>query len=139
MVGDGHEVETSNRDIVLNLCDRTLQRISELHPSYDLLLYVLLFLNGDDGWHLNIPLILEKNTKRKTVTPMQFYSYRLQIRHGSWLHCAGRLNYLKLNQSTLRLELYKGVADAIHVGDNNTNIGHRIILPSSFVGDPRQM
>ncbi|PKY59706.1 hypothetical protein RhiirA4_482684 [Rhizophagus irregularis] len=57
MVGDGYEVEPSNRDIVLNLCDGTLQRISELHPSYDPLQYVLLFPNGDDdGWHLDIPL-----------------------------------------------------------------------------------
>src|SRR5581483_1690870 len=46
---------------------------------------------------------------------------------------------LKLNQSTLRSELYKGVADAIHIGDGGTSIGRRIILPSSFVGGPRQM
>ncbi|PKY50734.1 hypothetical protein RhiirA4_546135 [Rhizophagus irregularis] len=56
MVGDGYEVKPSNRDIVLNLCDRTLQRIFKLHPSYDPLQYVLLFPNGDDGWHLDIPL-----------------------------------------------------------------------------------
>lgn len=83
---------------------------------------------------------------------MQFYSYRLQVRDGNWLHCAGRLyqqyivgqyakileqhrlNYLKLNQSSLRSELYKGVADAIHVGDSSASVGRRIILPSSFIG-----
>jgi hypothetical protein len=152
MVGDGHEIVPSNRDIVLNLRDGTLQRISELHPSYDPLQYVLLFPKGDDGWHLDIPLM--ENTQRKMVTPMQYYSYRLQIRHGSWLHTAGRLyqqyvvdqyskieqhhlNYLKLNQSTFRSELYKGVADAIHIGDNSSSIGSQIILPSSFVGGPR--
>jgi hypothetical protein len=97
-----------------------------------------------------------KQMQRKIVTPMQFYFYRLQIRLGFWLHHAGhlyqqyvvdqyskieqhRLNYLKLNQKTLRLELYNGVADAIHVGDSSTGIGRRIILPSSFVGGPRQM
>jgi hypothetical protein len=57
MIGDGYEIELSNRDIVLNLHDGTLQRISKLHPSYDLLQYMLLFSNGDDGWHLDIPLI----------------------------------------------------------------------------------
>ncbi|RIA79292.1 hypothetical protein C1645_841042 [Glomus cerebriforme] len=74
MVGDGYEIEPSNRDIVLNLCNGTLQRISELHPSYDPLQYVLLFPNSDNGWHLDIPLT--ENTQRKMVTPMQFYSYR---------------------------------------------------------------
>jgi hypothetical protein len=123
MIGDGHEIELSNRNIVLNLHDGTLQRISELHPSYDPLQYMLLFPNGDDGWHLDIPLIdnVQRNTRktvasvqRKMVSPMQFYSYRLQIRLRSWLHCAGRLyqqyvvdqyskieqhclNYLKMN------------------------------------------
>ncbi|UZO29014.1 uncharacterized protein OCT59_022511 [Rhizophagus irregularis] len=131
MVGDGYEVEPSNRDIVLNLRDGTLQRISELHPSYDPLQYVLLFPNGDDGWHLDIPLAdnTRINTQRDMVTPMQFYSYRLQIRPGNCLQRAGRLyqqyvvdqyskieqhrlNYLRFNQSSLRLDLYKGIADA---------------------------
>jgi hypothetical protein len=89
MIGDGHEIEPSNRDIVLNLHDGTLQRISELHPFYDLLQYMLLFPNGDDGWHLDIPLIdnVQRNSRktvasvqRKMVSPMQFYSYRLQIK-----------------------------------------------------------
>ena len=47
-----------------------------------------------------------------------------------------RLNYLKLNQSTFRSELYKGVADAIYIGDNSSSIGSQIILPFSFVGGP---
>ncbi|GET67424.1 uncharacterized protein LOC104885245 [Rhizophagus irregularis DAOM 181602=DAOM 197198] len=168
MVGDGYEVEPSNRDIVLNLRDGTLQRISELHPSYDPLQYVLLFPNGDDGWHLDIPLAdnTRINTQRDMVTPMQFYSYRLQIRPGNCLQRAGRLyqqyvvdqyskieqhrlNYLRFNQSSLRLDLYKGIADAIHAddrdaddrdaGDIGQNIGRRIILPSTFIGGPRQM
>src|ERR1700722_9526842 len=87
---------------------------------------------------------------------MQFYSYRLQIRDGDWLQYAGRLyqqyivdqyakieqerlNYLKLNQSTLRAEMYQGTVDAIYAGDISNNIGRRIILPSSFTGGPRQM
>jgi hypothetical protein len=155
MIGDGFDVNPSNRDIILKLHDGNLQRIAETHPSYDPLQYILLFPKGDDGWHLNIPLI--ENRERKNVTPMQFYSYRLQIRDGNWLHYAGRLyqqyivdqyakieqerlNYLRLNQSSLRSELYKGVADAIHIGDSSSDtIGRRIILPSSFNGGPRQM
>ncbi len=54
------------------------QKISEVHPLYDLLYYVLLFPKDDDRWHIDI--LLEENAKRKRVTIMQFYFYRLQIR-----------------------------------------------------------
>ncbi|CAG8464749.1 26665_t:CDS:2, partial [Dentiscutata erythropus] len=43
MVGDGHEVNPTNRDILLKTRDGNLQKIAEVHPSYDLLHYVLLF------------------------------------------------------------------------------------------------
>ncbi|EXX65046.1 uncharacterized protein OCT59_021536 [Rhizophagus irregularis] len=39
MIGDGYDVDPSNRDILLRLRDEGLQRISELHPSYDPLHY----------------------------------------------------------------------------------------------------
>ena len=89
MVGDGYSETLTNRDICLRLHNGGLQRISETHPSYDLLHYVLLFPKGDGGWHINIPLI--GSQKRTRVTPMQFYSYRLQIRDGDWIQYAGRL------------------------------------------------
>ncbi|CAB5188309.1 unnamed protein product [Rhizophagus irregularis] len=65
MVGDGYEVKPSNRDIILNFRDGTLQRIS------DCILSMILF-----------------NT---------------------------------FNQSSLRLDLYKGVADAIHADDRDAD------------------
>ena len=80
MIGDGYDQNPTNRDICLRLHNKQLQRISETHPSYDSLHYVLLFPRGDDGWHINIPLI--GSQKRTRITPMQFYSYRLQIRNG---------------------------------------------------------
>ena len=49
------------------------------------------------------------------------------------------LNYLRQNQSSLRTECYQGAVDAIHAGDSANNIGHRIILPSTFSGGLRQM
>lgn len=154
MVGDGCDIEPTNRDILLSLREGGIKRISELHPSYDPLHYVLLFPRGDDGWHTDIPLM--GSGIRKRVTQMQFYSYRLQVRDGDWIQSASRLyqqyivdqyakieqnrlNYLRQNQSTLRTEYYQGAVDAIHAGDSVNNIGHRIILPSSFSGGPRQM
>ncbi|RIA79147.1 hypothetical protein C1645_680001, partial [Glomus cerebriforme] len=50
MISDGYDVNLSNRDILLRLCNRDLQKISKLHPLYDPLHYVLLFPNGDNGW-----------------------------------------------------------------------------------------
>src|SRR6185437_7317867 len=50
-----------------------------------------------------------------------------------------RLNYLRFNQKQIRAELYNGLQDAIYSGDSITNVGQRIILPSSFTGGPRQM
>ncbi|CAI2195031.1 6021_t:CDS:2, partial [Funneliformis geosporum] len=79
MIGDRHDIEPLNRDILLKTRRGGLQRISELHSSYNALHYVLLFPKGDDGWHTNIPLT--EPEARKRVTQMQFYSYRLQIRN----------------------------------------------------------
>src|SRR6266487_3678885 len=50
-----------------------------------------------------------------------------------------RLNYLRFNQKQIRAELYNGLQDAMYSGDSTTNVGQRIILPSSFTGGPRQM
>ncbi|PKK59314.1 hypothetical protein RhiirC2_794999 [Rhizophagus irregularis] len=138
MIGDGYNIELLNRDILLRSHEKGLQRISELHPSYDPLHYILLFPKGDDGWHADIPL--NESILRTRVTQMQFYSYRLQIRNGNWIQSAGRLfqqyivdqyakieqnrlNYFRGNQSKLRTEFYQGAVDAIHKGDHAIDIG----------------
>ena len=47
------------------------------------------------------------------------------------------LNYLRFNQKQIRAELYiNGLQDAMISGDSITNVGQRIILPSSFTGGP---
>ena len=56
MVGDGQEIEPTERDIVLQLCEGGLQRIPEIHPAYAPLHYVLMFPRGEDGWH---PFIMQ--------------------------------------------------------------------------------
>src|SRR5437764_14527083 len=113
-----------------------------------------MFPRGDDGWHADIHI--SESTARKRVSRMQFSSYTLKIRNGDWIQSAGRLykqyivdqyakieqnrlNYLRQNQSTLRTEYYQGVIDAMHAGDSANNIGHRIILPSTFSEGSRQM
>jgi len=128
-----------------------------------------MFPRGEDGWHPNIPIQNkeiseisdndEANISSKCVTAMNYFAYRLQIgrpNEAITLHYYGRLfqqwivdmytvieqtrlNYLRFNQKQIRAELYNGLQDAMISGDSTTNIGQRIILPSSFTGGPRQM
>ena len=51
------------------------------------------------------------------------------------------LNWIRLNQSTIRAETYQGLTDAV-AADPTThgcNLGQRLILPSSFTGSSRNM
>ena len=153
-----HNTPAQNRTIVCALQvqengNRGLQSFSDTHRSYDPLSYPLLFPYGTDGYHLNIPHQLGQHH----VTAMQFYAYRLMQRdpNHSILHSGrrllqqymvdmwakvetGRLNFLRFHQKDLRADLYRGLQDALHVGDAD-RAGHRIILPATFTGGPRFM
>lgn len=52
-----------SRDIVLHRRNENLQRVSELHRSYDALQYPLLYWRGGDGYHINIPMINPRTGK----------------------------------------------------------------------------
>src|SRR6185369_2877608 len=53
---------------------------------------------------------------------------------------SARLNYLRYNQDKIHKELYQGLQDSFQSGTTNTsNVGQRIILPSTFIGGPRDM
>jgi hypothetical protein len=54
--GDGSENVRIYCDIILCLQGGGLCWISNLHPFYLPLHYVLFFLHGEEGWHLDIPL-----------------------------------------------------------------------------------
>ncbi|CAB3235853.1 unnamed protein product [Arctia plantaginis] len=147
------------RDIVLNARDGRLQRVSEIHRSYDPLQYPLLFPFGNDGYCINIP---QQNTaaRSKTVSCMQFYAFRFMVRINDFnsihyfkglfnQYCVDmaakmiseRLDFIKRNQKKLRAEEYIHLRDAV-VNDGNidgSNIGQHVILPSSFTGSPRYM
>ena len=138
-----------NRDIVLHTRSNQLQRINENHRYYDAMHYVLMFPQGDVGWTIDAGDMSVKD----------WYCYRLMVRPDTKhdLHLfgrlpqqyivdmyakmeQGRLNYVRFNQSSLRADLYRGVADAVSLGDNDINaVGRRVILPSSFTGGQRHM
>jgi hypothetical protein len=51
-----------------------------------------------------------------------------------------RLRWLRFNQNTIRAELYQGLQDHLDAADGQaSHVGRRVVLPSSFIGGPRNM
>ncbi len=107
MVG-GDVDEADSHDIIVRSTNGYFQRVSPLHSAYAPLHYVLLFLDGRNGWHDGIPLNgFQWNGSRfiqddvnaiggkcgsTRVTMLQFYAYILQHRiNEEWILQAGRL------------------------------------------------
>ena len=70
------------RDIVLRSRDDNLQKISELHRSYDSLQYPLMLCRGEDGYAINVSQVdpVSGASLRKTVSCMNYYCYRIMTR-----------------------------------------------------------
>jgi hypothetical protein len=49
-----------------------------------------------------------------------------------------RLGFIRHHQQELRVDLYKGVADAL-LHDNIQDVGRMVVLPATFIGGPRHM
>ncbi|PPQ94221.1 hypothetical protein CVT25_006667 [Psilocybe cyanescens] len=108
--GNGDEVYPNGRDVVLRRrAGERLETISELHPLYLPLYYVLLFPTGQLGWHPKIPFreaeeidddppAAEKapnedhdedaieappSKKRKYITQTEYFRYRLHPREAT--------------------------------------------------------
>ena len=119
--GQGDEHIVGHRDILINLHDGGLKRISNIHRSYMPLVYMLLFPKGEDGWDPS-----------SRLTQKQYYTYRLQIRNDT-MECLlrggrllqqyivdafssmeeSRLLWMRNNQRIIRSELYKGLVDMV--------------------------
>ncbi|XP_028104090.1 uncharacterized protein LOC114303137 [Camellia sinensis] len=154
LVGGEEAGYLKSRDIIVQSISGHLLNISDIVGYYDPLQYPLLLPSGSYGWNVNT----RSNDGRK-VTCCDFYSYMLQICPGdqSLFLRGGRLlqqyvvdNYVKIesnklrwirtHQNHIRVDFYQGLLDAIHAGENyGGNVGRRTILPSSFVGSPRDM
>jgi hypothetical protein len=53
-----------------------------------------------------------------------------------------KMNYIKFHQGELRAEIHQGLVDAVNSPDfdpNSTDVGRRVILPSTYPGSPRAM
>ena len=154
------------RDIVLtervNGANGTsMKRISQNHAAYMPLHYVLLFPHGDRRWHWGLRINSNSRQRIKNrLCQRAFYRYRLHMRHDefsvlhhsrrlfqqyvvdSWASCdLNKLDWLRTNQTTIRADLYNGLADSLQRDENadTATLGKRFILPSSYTGGDRYM
>ncbi|CAB3227232.1 unnamed protein product [Arctia plantaginis] len=160
MVGD----PVDKRSIKITRRDNTVSTISDLHRSYDALQYPLIFWQGQDEYHLNIKQY-DPNTgdyRNNKVSSMNYYAHRIMVRqhqdnyilrYRQLFHQyivdmyakveSERLRFLRFNQAKLRSEEYIHLRDAVAGNiDGNLNpndIGNAFILPSSYIGSPRNM
>ena len=90
------QVKFNKRDIVLNVRNNTLRRISEIHPYYYCyyyyyyyyyyLQYPLSFCYGEDEYSINIPQVNPFSwlpLENKTVSAMSFYACRIMFRYNN--------------------------------------------------------
>ncbi|KAI9128852.1 hypothetical protein K1719_000335 [Acacia pycnantha] len=161
IVGDFDNSYTK-RDIIVRKQSGDLQRINELHMAYLPLQYPLLFPYGNDGYDSSIEHVAEtlsKTKKKKKLTPREYLAFRLMrmrsersvILHGKkLLHqfivdgysmvASDRLDYIRMHQKELRVDLYSGISNAVTRGETDpSSTGRRVILPSSFTGGARYM
>ena len=165
--GDG--TAPDRRDIILRLRSSEtgkLTRIHDGHPAYAPLQYVLLFPYGSNGWyeelrHRILPGEDQPNGRRpRRVSQTEYYAFRLHthkdeypiVQRGGrlfqqyvvdmWASAdQTRLSYLRNNQRKLRATLYSGLEDWLRDNEvgNLKELGQRTVLPSSYIGGPRNM
>ncbi|XP_018404137.1 PREDICTED: uncharacterized protein LOC108780818 [Cyphomyrmex costatus] len=140
---------------IRNKSTKILQNVSTMDPNVEPWIYPLFYPYGTQGWHCN----LTKLNSNKRITRGQYIKYRMAIRDEFNVFLLGRrlfqqwlvdnyvkiekdrINYCKDHQKELRTETYQGLRDYITNMANNLNgrIGKMVILPSSFIGSPRNM
>jgi len=161
IVGDIDSAE--RRDIIMQGQSGNLQRIDEFHASYLGFQYPLLFPYGEDGYRLGILHRFRHETRitsHNRLTIKAWLSFRIQARKmeamtllcsrrlfqqflvdGYTMMESERLNWLRRNQSKLRVGKYRQLIDSNNGGNQSQNTiqGKRVVLPSTFVGSKRYM
>jgi len=126
-----------------------------MDPNVEPWIYLLFYPYGTSGWHRD----LTKLNSHRRITRGQYIKYRMAIRDEfnvfllerrlfqQWLVDSyakmekDRIDYCKNHQKELRTETYQGLRDYLQTTANNLNgrIGKMVILPSTFIGSPRNM
>lgn len=152
----------SKRDIIIQTQCGKLQRIDEFHASYLSYQYPLIFPYGEDGYRRGVAHRDRENSKRRQrnwLTIREWLAFRIQSRaeEAQTLLCSRRLyqqflvdgfimveserlNWLRKNQSKLRVSKYRSLNESDHqIQTQGSNKGKRVILPGTHVGSRRYM
>lgn len=124
--------------------------------------FPLLFIHGEDGYHLGLKLLEkagEPPENDKQMSMKMYYAYQIHERLDQYTlltrggrrlfqeyvvtaYCSieqQRLDYIRNKQNDIRNEYMSGLYDAISRGDvDGSDVGTRTILPA-FTGGPRYM
>lgn len=150
------------RDLVVQSQSGHLQKIEEKHCKFMAMQYPILFPYGEDGYHDAIRYrrcARSEAIRRKYVTMVEYFADRLHDRADDFntpMRCKrgtqsyiidgyccveeSRLNYYRTKSSQLkyRTAQAKEIRDTVSNGMyDGSEVGQRIILPSSYVGGPR--
>jgi len=137
---------------IRNKCDKTLKYVSTMNPNVEPWIYPMYYPHGTQGWHDNI-----KQINGKRVTRSMYIQYRMAMRDNINIFLIGkrlfqqwlvdnyvkiekdRINWCKENQKQLRMKKYQGLIDYLEnkATDANARVGR--VLPSTFIGSPRNM
>ncbi|OAV95193.1 hypothetical protein PTTG_26736 [Puccinia triticina 1-1 BBBD Race 1] len=149
--GEGDIIK--ERQILLHRKNGILQMISNMHSSYFPLWYPLFFPRGEQQWD---SLYQAWTRGGRKVGSLEWYAYLLFQRVGRFSPIlAGRsllqelivdmyvcverqrLQYISSNQERMKAAQYKKLVESLE--NNQTATGRRVILPSTFIGGPRNM
>nr|GEZ82120.1 DNA helicase PIF1, ATP-dependent [Tanacetum cinerariifolium] len=138
IVGDFDSTE-HKRNIILYCQDDDFKRISELHPSYLTLHYLLFFPYGEDNYcsdifHEGVTDYDEKNKGTRVTMKHNLLWMRTQMIESK------RLTFNRKNDKDLRSEMYSKLATLAQNSESGVKLrGKKVILNSNFTGSPRYM
>jgi len=124
------------------------KRLSILSSHLDPLAYPLLFPKGDQGWNPALSWTMLQHVQHRISirdTPSIIHlseKLYLQWLVDAYVRIEGtRLQWIRQNQRTLRVESYKGLSDYLltRAGNENLRSGKCVVLPSTFINSPRNM
>jgi hypothetical protein len=164
----GEDLEGDYRDIIVHLRPQyyhnthdgqdhlQLHRIDEAHAAYAPLHYVILFPYGEAGWYQGLSL----RGNSKCITLLQYTAYRIHARPQEFSTILRacrlfqtylvdmfasidqeRLRFIQSQQHKLLITMLNGIEDALTHNDDHVDLnqlGEHIILPSSYIGGPRE-
>ena len=141
---------------VKNKSTKELKLLSNMDPNVEPLLYPLFYPYGNKGYDCNY----KKVNCVSRISRLEYVKYQIAIRDEFNQFLRGRklfqqwivdkyvqaekdrITFCKLNQNKLRIDSYSGLMDHLNNLTDNENIdcvGKVIVLPSSFIGSPRNM